>query len=255
MLQLICDNHSFKNRTGPAGPTGSTGNRPPIRSGYIKKPKIMKKPRNSKNRPVQPENREPARLKWFLTGYLFFLSFPSLKRRSFVVLVAGILIPNPKAHCPTLILRLSFSFFRLRLSNLNISASPKLTASLPHRSQPLCLAAQTSPSPPHSLRLTASPVAARPLRLTASVPRPLRLTLCLAFSASPSSPHTLSLPLCLALSASLKLTGLKYWVFFFFLGFFLLILTGSRSRPLKCSALCFSASSGKVTFFSFDFIT
>ena len=136
------------------------------------------------------------------------MSFPSLKRRSFVVLAARVLIPNPKAHCPTLILRLSFSFFRLRLSNLNISASPKLTASLPHRSQPLCLAAQTSPSPPHSLRLTASPVAARPLRLTASVPRPLRLTLCLAFSASPSPPHTLPHLLRLALSASLSLPRL-----------------------------------------------
>ena len=32
--------HGFKNRTGPAGPTGSTGNRPLIRSGYDKKPKI-----------------------------------------------------------------------------------------------------------------------------------------------------------------------------------------------------------------------
>ena len=36
--------HSFKNRTGPAGPTGSIGNRPPIRAGYINKPKIMKNP-------------------------------------------------------------------------------------------------------------------------------------------------------------------------------------------------------------------
>ena len=33
-------NHGFKNRTGPAGPTGLTGNRPSIRSGYDKKPKI-----------------------------------------------------------------------------------------------------------------------------------------------------------------------------------------------------------------------
>ena len=32
--------HGFKNRTGPAGPTGSTGNRPLIRSGYTKKPEI-----------------------------------------------------------------------------------------------------------------------------------------------------------------------------------------------------------------------
>ena len=33
-------NHGFKNRTGPAGPIGSTGNRPLIRSGYDKKPEI-----------------------------------------------------------------------------------------------------------------------------------------------------------------------------------------------------------------------
>ena len=32
--------HDFKNRTGPAGPTGSTGNRPLIRSGYDKKLEI-----------------------------------------------------------------------------------------------------------------------------------------------------------------------------------------------------------------------
>ena len=32
--------HGFKNRTGPVGPTGSTGNRPLIRSGYDKKPEI-----------------------------------------------------------------------------------------------------------------------------------------------------------------------------------------------------------------------
>ena len=37
-------NHGFKNRTGPAGPTGSTGNRPLIRSSYDKKPEIWKKP-------------------------------------------------------------------------------------------------------------------------------------------------------------------------------------------------------------------
>ena len=44
--------HSFKNWTGPAGPTGSTGNRPSFRSGYGKKPEIGLKPVNSKNRPV-----------------------------------------------------------------------------------------------------------------------------------------------------------------------------------------------------------
>ena len=37
---LLGQNHGFKNRTGPAGPTGSTGNRPLIRSGYTKKPEI-----------------------------------------------------------------------------------------------------------------------------------------------------------------------------------------------------------------------
>ena len=44
--------HSFKNRTGPDGPTGSTENRPSVRSGYGKKPEIGLKPINSKNRPV-----------------------------------------------------------------------------------------------------------------------------------------------------------------------------------------------------------
>ena len=37
---LHSKDHGFKNQTGPAGPTGSTGNRPLIRSGYDKKPEI-----------------------------------------------------------------------------------------------------------------------------------------------------------------------------------------------------------------------
>ena len=53
--------HGFKNRTGPAGPTSSTGNRHSIRSGYSKKPEIVLKPINSENRPVPPENRKPER--------------------------------------------------------------------------------------------------------------------------------------------------------------------------------------------------
>ena len=57
--------HGFKNRTGPAGPTGSTGNRLSIGSGYSKKPEIALKPVNSANWPVQPENRKPERSDWF----------------------------------------------------------------------------------------------------------------------------------------------------------------------------------------------
>ena len=37
---LHSKDHGFKNQTGPAGPTGSTGNWPLIRSGYDKKPEI-----------------------------------------------------------------------------------------------------------------------------------------------------------------------------------------------------------------------
>ena len=48
--------HGFKNRTGLAGPTGSTRNQPSIWSGYSKKPEIALKPVNSANWPVQPEN-------------------------------------------------------------------------------------------------------------------------------------------------------------------------------------------------------
>ena len=48
-------------KTGPAGPTSSIGNRPPIRSGYSKKPEIALKLVNSVNRPVQPENRKLER--------------------------------------------------------------------------------------------------------------------------------------------------------------------------------------------------
>ena len=39
--------HSFKNGTGPAGPTGLTGNRSLIRSGYGKKPEMNLKPASS----------------------------------------------------------------------------------------------------------------------------------------------------------------------------------------------------------------
>ena len=45
--------HSFKNRTELAGPIGSAGNRPPIRSSYGKKPEMNLKPVNSKNWSVQ----------------------------------------------------------------------------------------------------------------------------------------------------------------------------------------------------------
>ena len=75
-------------RTGPAGPTGSTGNQPSIRSNYGRKPKIAKKSVNSENRPVQPENWKPAWSNQLLTGLSFFvLSHLKLRR----------LTPNPKS--------------------------------------------------------------------------------------------------------------------------------------------------------------
>ena len=37
--QIFYHYHGFKNRTGPAGSTGSTGDRRPIRFGSLKKPK------------------------------------------------------------------------------------------------------------------------------------------------------------------------------------------------------------------------
>ena len=45
--------HSFKNQIGPAGPTDSVKNRPPILSSYGKKPEMNLKPVNSKNWSVQ----------------------------------------------------------------------------------------------------------------------------------------------------------------------------------------------------------
>ena len=57
--------HIMVLKTGPADPTGSTGNRPLIWSGYNKKLEIALKSVNIANRPVQPENRKPERLNWF----------------------------------------------------------------------------------------------------------------------------------------------------------------------------------------------
>ena len=61
LLRMFPVYHGFKNRTGPAGLTGSTENRPSIRSGDSKKPEIALKPVNNANRPVQLENRKPER--------------------------------------------------------------------------------------------------------------------------------------------------------------------------------------------------
>uniref|UniRef100_A0A7N2R4S6 BED-type domain-containing protein n=1 Tax=Quercus lobata TaxID=97700 RepID=A0A7N2R4S6_QUELO len=135
-------------------------------------------------------------------------------------------------------------------SDSQISTSP------PHpSSQPLFLTTHSlsaSPLRPRPLRLTLSVSLPRqsPLALSASLPlylalsashsaspslpRPLRLTLCLFLSASPSPPQTFFF-----LSASLKLTGLKYWVFFFLFGFFPSHPYGFSVSPSKvlCSLL------------------
>ena len=134
----------------------------------------------------------------------------------------------------------------------NLTLKTNLTISYSHFHY-LCLSALPSlphPSSTQAHNLSASSLTARPLRLTLSasiprltlsaspsLPRPLCLTLSASVPrrshslpfASPSPPHSSSqsLPLCLALFASLSniffflliLTGLKYWVFFFFLGF------------------------------------
>ena len=67
--------HSFKNRIGPAVPIGSTRNRSQIRSDYDKKQEMTKKPVNSKNRLVQPENRKNRQSNWLMPGW-GFLTFP-----------------------------------------------------------------------------------------------------------------------------------------------------------------------------------
>ena len=68
--------HGFKNRTGPVGPTGSTGNRPLIQSGYDKNRKYIKNQKYSKNQPVQPKNRKNRKLNrfWPVGGFLFFFT-------------------------------------------------------------------------------------------------------------------------------------------------------------------------------------
>ena len=67
--------HSFKNRIGLAVPIGSTRNRSQIRSDYDKKQEMTKKPVNSKNRLVQPENRKNRQSNWLMPGW-GFLTFP-----------------------------------------------------------------------------------------------------------------------------------------------------------------------------------
>ena len=73
-------------KTGPAGLTGSTENRPLIRSNYDKKPKILKKPLNSKNRPVQLENRKNRRSNQLITGWQGFSLFWLFRESNYVVL-------------------------------------------------------------------------------------------------------------------------------------------------------------------------
>ena len=136
--------HSFKNRTEPAGPTGSTRNRSQIRSGYDKK--MTKKLVNSKNRLVQPKNRKNRQSNRLMPGW-GFLTFP-LKSMSFWSLKT-----NPKPNLITLssqfithasLCLTPHSLTHLKLSSLNssslcltlFSASPlTLSGSLPHAQQ------------------------------------------------------------------------------------------------------------------------
>ena len=138
--------HSFKNRTGPVGPTGSTGNRHQIRSGYYKKPKITKKTVNSKNRPVQPENQKNRRLNRLMPG-LRFVDFAP-KTTSFWSLKT-----NPKPNLITLSSLTPHSASQASLSHSTQFISIKsqaLSASLcflshpsrPHLSLALCLGTQ-----------------------------------------------------------------------------------------------------------------
>jgi hypothetical protein len=68
--------HGFKNRTGPAGSTGSTGNRYLIRSGSLKKSEIWKKMTKTGNRWFNRKNREPKRLNRFWPSLTNFKTTP-----------------------------------------------------------------------------------------------------------------------------------------------------------------------------------
>ena len=137
----------FKNGTGPASPTGSTGNQHQIRCAYYKKPKITKNMVNSKNRPIQPENRKNRRLNRLMPG-LRFVDF-SPKTTSFWSLKT-----NPKPNLITLSSLTPHSASQPSLSHstqfINIK-SQALSASLcflPHPSRPhLSLALCLTPSP------------------------------------------------------------------------------------------------------------
>ena len=116
--------HSFKNRTGPAGPTGSTRNRSQIRSSYDKKQEMTKKPVNSKSRLVQPENRKNQQSNRLMPDW-GFLTFP-VKTMLFWSLKT-----NPKPNLITLssqfithaLLCLTpHSLTHLKLSSLNSSS-------------------------------------------------------------------------------------------------------------------------------------
>ena len=61
LFKLVHAMHGFKNRTGPAGSTGLTVNRPLYRSGYVKNPEIQEKSRKTGNRRFNQHNRRPER--------------------------------------------------------------------------------------------------------------------------------------------------------------------------------------------------
>ena len=68
--RILGSSHGFKNRTGPAGSTGSIGDRCLIRSGSLKKPKKWKNWPKTENRRFDRQNLEPERLNWFWPGSL-----------------------------------------------------------------------------------------------------------------------------------------------------------------------------------------
>ena len=151
----MCIFHGFKNRTGPAG---STGDRPFIRSGSLKKSEFKKNWSKTGNRRFDHKNREPERLNRFWSGSTNqkTTSFwpqsrrPSASRRGPLCLTP--LAPLPRAGDP--------------------SASCRLPR-LPHAGDSLPLVSVPSPIQIATSVLLTGPVALHHCRLLLVVCRPL----------------------------------------------------------------------------------
>ena len=146
---MTCE-HGFKNRTGPAGPTGSTGNWYQIRFGYYKKPEITKKTVNSKNRPVQPENQKNRRLNWLMPG-LRFVDFAPKTTLFWSHLITLSSLTPYSASQPSLSHLTQFISIKSQALCASLCFLPHL--SRPHLSLALCLGTHSGT---HAQRLSAS---------------------------------------------------------------------------------------------------